>query len=136
MSVSTLARPSPPEGFLLLINGLACARELTAVSEAARTWDTLDRVTGPSAPAVHELPALIVELQEVLRTLGGCGPRLRAIHRKAVESGLAEESAMDDALLRAHRLLCNPVVARTELGYLRLLAACAEEIFDLAGDTP
>ncbi|WP_275431888.1 MULTISPECIES: hypothetical protein [unclassified Streptomyces] len=43
---------------------------------------------------------------------------------------------MDNALLRAHRLLHAPAVARTELGYLRLLAACAEEILDLAGDTP
>ncbi|MFI5980530.1 hypothetical protein ACIBEA_06595 [Streptomyces sp. NPDC051555] len=136
MSVSTFARPSPPEDFLLLVNGLACARELTALSEAAQTWDTLNRVTGPSAPAAHEVPALILELQEVLHTLGRCGSRLRAIHRKAVESGRANETAMDDVLLRAHRLLHIQAPARTELGYLRLLAACAEEIFDLVGDTP
>lgn len=136
MSVSTPARPSPAEDFLLFINSLASARELTALSEATRTWDAIDLATGPSAPPAHEVPALITELQEVLRTLGGCAPRLLAIHRKAVEEGQAEEAAMDDALLRAHRLLHNPTAARTALGYLRLRAASAQAIFDLAGDAP
>ncbi|MCX5275423.1 hypothetical protein [Streptomyces virginiae] len=43
---------------------------------------------------------------------------------------------MEDALLRAQGLLRNPKATRTELGYLRLLATCAQTIFDLAGDTP
>ncbi|MEK9518207.1 hypothetical protein MIU24_02125 [Streptomyces venezuelae] len=136
MSVSTSAPPSPPEDFVLFINGLACARELTSLSEAARTWDALDLATGPPAPATDEVPALVTELQGILHTLGGCAPRLLAIHRKAVESGQGEETAMEDALLRAQGLLRNPKATRTELGYLRLLATCAQTIFDLAGDTP
>ncbi|MEV6730619.1 hypothetical protein [Streptomyces sp. NPDC051364] len=140
MSVSTLARPSPPEDVLVLImNGLKGARDLTALSEAARTWDALDLVAGPSTPTAHEVPVLIAELQEVLRRLVGCAQRLLAIHLKAVEAGQAgqaEETAMDDALLRAQRLIRDPEAARTPLGYLRLLAASAETIFDLAGDTP
>ncbi|MCY0963288.1 hypothetical protein [Streptomyces sp. H27-H5] len=136
MSVSTSAPPSPPEDFALFIKGLACARELTSLSEAARTWDALDLATGPPAPPTDEVPALVTELQGILHTLGGCAPRLLAIHRKAVESGQGEETAMEDALLCAEGLLRNSTATRTELGYLRLLAACAQTIFDLAGDTP
>ncbi|MGP3684469.1 hypothetical protein ACTVZO_07110 [Streptomyces sp. IBSNAI002] len=136
MSVSAPARPSPQEDVLLLINGLTRARDLTALSEAARTWDALDLATGPSAPAAHEIPALITELQGILHTLVGCAPRLLAIHRKAVVSEQAEEAAMENVLLRAQALLRNPAAAQTELGYLRLLAGSAGVIFDLAGDTP
>ncbi|RKT08226.1 hypothetical protein BX286_6310 [Streptomyces sp. 3211.6] len=136
MPVAAPAPPSPPQDFRLFISSLALARELTAVSEAPRTWDVLDLATGPSAPPAHLVPPLITELQEVLRTLVRCSARLLVIHRKAVESGQAEESAMEDALVRAQQLLSTGGSAGSELGYLRLLAATAEAVLDLAGDTP
>ncbi|MCY0932114.1 hypothetical protein OTB20_39280 [Streptomyces sp. H27-H1] len=136
MPVSTPAPPSAPEDFLLFINSLALARELTAVSEATRTWDALDLATGLSDPPAHMVPVLVTDLQEVLRTLVACAARLLVIHRKAVEAGQAEESAMEDALVRADQLLHPSGSVGSELGYLRLLAASAETILDLAGDTP
>ncbi|WP_330300622.1 hypothetical protein [Streptomyces sp. NBC_00503] len=136
MSVSTASQLSSPKDLLHFINGLTRARELTSLSEASRTWDALELVTGPSAPTSDELPALITELHGVLHTLDSCAPRLLAIHRQAVEPGAAEEEAMAEALSRARRLLSSPTAARTDLGYVRLLAAAAGAIFDLAGDAP
>lgn len=136
MSVSSPARPSPPEDFVVSISGLARARELTTVSESARTWDALDLATGPSAPPTHLVPELITVLQEVLGTLVSCSARLLVIHQKAVCSGRAEKSAMEDALVRAEELLRPSRKVGPELGYLRLLAASAGTILDLAGDAP